>query len=149
MHNKLYSLVLVRFALLAFIATQAIVPAGFMPSSIAGGFAFSYCPGDDKNRLIVQSLDSNSGSLHHHQYHHHHHALDLDEDASSAIPVTTPVTTSAADHCQFSLFSSDVTTAIASALFSVETPEQQVLRIESGVLFRTAFFNPHTRAPPA
>jgi hypothetical protein len=129
-------------ALLAFVATQAIVPAGFMPSSLSEGSGFTYCPGDIKNRALFGLL---SESVNHNQGHHHahHHPISSSEDAERP-----HVSTSSDDHCQFSILANWVGSQREQLLASVDFIEIHLgLRLNClPIAFR--FFQPLNRAPP-
>ncbi len=155
--HRAYSLILLRLALVAFLATQAIVPAGFMPSAIKDGFGFSYCPGDVKNQAFIGYLSSSSEAAHHKHHRHHKHSPEqstLSDTTSLAFDPTVEsssdsIATSSSDHCQFSIFSNVVS-------YVVDTPELSFKGLNlspnrRAELFQLAlpYFQPRSRAPPS
>lgn len=58
-----------KWLLIAFIATRAIAPVGFMPNAISSGMPFALCGGDIHSAQWL-AVSAKSGYHVHHQHHH-------------------------------------------------------------------------------
>ena len=67
---------IVTNALFAFICTRAIVPAGYMATSISSGAPFNLCPSDPRSALLSKTLtNAHTVSFTSHNHQHHDHGL--------------------------------------------------------------------------
>ena len=80
---------IVTSALFAFICTRAIVPVGYMATSISSGAPFNVCPSDPRSALLSKTLTSaNPLTFKSHNHQHHGHGLfeKNSEDAEKGFP---------------------------------------------------------------
>ena len=83
---------IVTSALFAFICTRAIVPVGYMTTSISSGGPFNLCPSDPRSALLSKTLtDAHTVTFKSHNHQHHDHGLfEKDsEDAENNFPNET------------------------------------------------------------
>ena len=67
---------IVTSALFAFICTRAIVPVGYMATSISSGGPFNLCPSDPRSALLSKTLtDAHTVTFKSHNHQHHDHGL--------------------------------------------------------------------------
>jgi len=79
LETKFKNLVLkaiVTSALFAFICTRAIVPVGYMATSISSGAPFNLCPSDPRSALLSKTLtNAHTVTFKSHIHQHHDHGL--------------------------------------------------------------------------
>ena len=79
LETKFKNLVLkaiVTSALIAFICTRAIVPVGYMATSISSGAPFNLCPSDPRSALLSKTLtNAHTVTFKSHIHQHHDHGL--------------------------------------------------------------------------
>ena len=83
---------IVTSALFAFICTRAIVPVGYMSTSISSGGPFNLCPSDPRSALLSKTLtNAHTVTFKSHNHQHHHHGLfdKNSEDAEKNFPNET------------------------------------------------------------
>ena len=82
---------IVTGALFAFICTRAIVPAGYMSTSISSGGPFNLCPSDPRSALLAKTLTNVHTVTFKSHNHHHDHGLfeKKSEDAEKNLPNET------------------------------------------------------------
>ena len=67
---------IVTSALFAFICTRAIVPVGYMSTSISSGGPFNLCPSDPRSALLSKTLtNAHTVTFKSHNHQHHDHGL--------------------------------------------------------------------------
>ena len=83
---------IVTSALFAFICTRAIVPVGYMTTSISSGGPFNLCPSDPRSALLSKTLtNAHTVTFKSHNHQHHDHGLfeKNSEDAEKNFPNET------------------------------------------------------------
>lgn len=82
--QKKQSAVFAGLALVCYLFTAAMVPAGHMAAPLGSGTAFHLCPGDARSSLIIDALASVSSGSDHHQRSHQHHSDHTPTDSAPA-----------------------------------------------------------------
>ena len=122
---------LALYALVCYVLSVAIVPAGFMAAPVESGAAFHLCPGDARSAQIIDAFDGDD------PHHHHHHAQQQDAAPSADLD------------CGFAGAGTDLlvaSAAIEPADFPVHMPSSFTSR---NAWHTTAWLRPPARSPPA
>lgn len=136
--------------LIAYVLAKGIVPAGFMPGSLADGSLYTLCHDDRKSVAVLALLDAGHASMpdavmattdHHHGDHH----TPLD-----AAPAPGPD-----NHQSFPDGNCDFANSVAHAILTlafdvtpeVATPPQNTF-LATRAFTSVAYIRPLTRAPP-
>lgn len=118
--------------LLVFLSARGLVPAGFMPASIAGGSPYDLCHGDSRSALLLQWL---AGQEHHHHGNGHQH------DALTAQSF-------ADNHCSFAASASIAAAPALELQFAVADSAQPLPPAANQTLRQRSYLLPPPRAPP-
>lgn len=116
--------------LLVFLSARGLVPAGFMPASIAGGSPYNLCHGDSRSALLLQWLAGQE----HHQHGHQHDALTAQ--------------TFADNHCSFAASASIAAAPALELLLEVADGAQPLPPAANQPLRQRSYLLPPPRAPP-
>ena len=119
------------FALVCYVISSGIVPAGFMAAPLDSGTAFHLCPGDARSAVIISKLLGGNE-------HHHHHA-----QAGGAEK------TSADSGCAFSGVGNVIALGASASAFDA-VPNQPVIVLQTtSFRYSYAWARPPVRSPPA
>jgi len=140
--------VLAAFAVVFYVLTAAIVPAGHMAAPMQSGTAFHLCPGDARSSLILDTLAAeHSGIASQHEHHAGHgngHSGIQPDDHDHSVSET-----SADPGCVFA----GVGTALVGSVDRIGDAviaTRSLLVPPSTAVYRTvAWLRPPARSPPA
>ncbi|WGL15587.1 hypothetical protein PVT68_12490 [Microbulbifer bruguierae] len=144
-----------------FLAVRGLVPAGFMPASIAAGSPYEFCHGDSRSALLLNLISAekhaDSGQLQHiftpdhgHGHGHHQTAAPADPAATNHGHQHDSATAQAFsdNHCNFA--ASVAFVAGAEKLLWIPLPGSSVsvFRLQTSVITPQYYLLPPGRAPP-
>ena len=134
---------IVTSALFAFICTRAIVPTGYMATSISSGAPFNLCPSDPRSALLSKTL-TNAHTVTFNSHNHQHHGHGLFEKKSEAAEKNFPNKTGSCLLSNLSIASLEYNYFKFNELSNLPNPSN----IETEPYLDRLWSRPPVRSPP-
>lgn len=135
-------------ALLFYVLTAAVVPAGHMAAPLGSGTAFHLCPGDARSSLILDALAAaRSVTASHHEHHAGHGSGASGGDPDNQDHGVSE--TSADPGCLFAGAGIALAGSFAGIGDDVISRPRPLIPITSATYRTAAWLRPPVRSPPA